>query len=425
VTAAAVTLLPATVGALLAARRVVRLVPAEAMRPPSPARYHRGVLSRLGLARLAGPLGRMIVRDLERRPVISGVSIAGIAFAGAIVILGRFSLDAVDHLMDVIMGRALRGDVTVSMARPVPRGELDWFRHAPGVLAAEPMRVVPVRLRHGWRTHLTTLSGWPAGADLRSVIDGDANPVPLPGSGVLLTDILGAKLGLRAGDAITVERLDEDRDTIVLPVAGLVDERMGMNAYMDLDALSRALGEEPQMNAVVLLTDPGQRLPLLRRLSEVPAIVAISETRSFRDIFEKQAGEMMTVMTLIVVVFATVIAIGVIYNTARVALSERGRDLATLRVLGFTRAEVAGVLLGQLAVQVVVALPLAMLFGDLLIRMLVSTISPEEFRFPAVIAPVTYAFASLVVIGAALAAALVVRRRLDRIDIVSALKARD
>ncbi len=412
-------------GALTAAWRAIRLAPAEAMRPPSPARYRRGLLSRLGLARLAGPMGRMIVRDIERRPILTALSVTGVAFSVAIVILGRFSLDAVDHLMDVVFGRTMREDVAVMLARPVPARELGWFRHAPGVMAVEPMRTVPVRLRVEARSYDTAITAWPRAGRLRQVLDGRDRPVPLPADGVMLTALLGQRLGVGPGDLVMVERLEGAHDTFALPVTALVDDRIGMNAYMDLAALGRALGEEPQLSGVLLGVERGQRDRLMRALDRVPAVIAVIEPRSFREAFEAQSGQMMIVWTLIVVVFGSVIAVGVVFNTARVALSERSRDLATLRVLGYSRGEVATVLLGQLAVQVLLALPLGMVSGYLLASSLMATVDPEQFRFPILVSPVTYAFASLVVLGSAIATAIVVRVKLDRIDIVSALKARD
>lgn len=425
VTSVVVAVLAAGTGALAAAWRAVRMAPADAMRPPSPARYRRGLLSRLGLARLAGPMGRMIVRDLERRPVQSGLSVVGIAFAAAIVVLGRFSVDSMDYLMDVVFARAMREDVAVTLARPVPRAELGWFRHAPGVLVAEPMRTVPVRLRVRARAYDTAITAWPRAATLRQVLDGQARPVPLPADGVLVTALLAERLDVGVGDLVTVERLEADHATFDLPVAALVDERIGMNAYMDLDALDRALGEEPRLSGVLLGVDRGQRDRLLHALGEVPGVILVSEPRSMREAFDAQSGQMMTVWTLIVAVFGSVIAVGVVFNTARVALSERSRDLSTLRVLGFTRAEVATVLLGQLAVQVVLAVPIGMLFGHALAALFMSQMDPEQYRFPAIVSPATYAFASLVVLGSTIATAVVVRRKLDRIDVVSALKARD
>ncbi len=428
VTSIGVSALAAGGGATVAAWRAIRLAPAEAMRPPAPARYRRGFLSRLGLARLAGPMGRMIVRDIERRPLITGLSVVGVALAAAIVVLGRFSVDSMDYLMDVVFARTMREDVAVTLVRPVPAAELAWFRQLPGVIAAEPGRTVPVRARFRARKHDTAIQAWPRDGVLRQVLDGEGRAVPLPEEGVMMTRLLGEKLGVAPGDLLTLERLDGDHAVVRVPVARFVDDRMGMNLYMDLARLARVLGEEPQLGSVFLGITRGDRDArdrLMRALADVPAVIAVTEPHSFRETYEAQSGRIMLTWTLIVAVFGSVIAVGVVFNTARVALSERSRDLATLRVLGFTRREVATVLLGQLAVQVLLALPIGMACGYLLATALMGSIDPEQFRFPVIVSPATYAFASLVVLGSAIATAAVVRRKLDRVDIVSALKARD
>jgi putative ABC transport system permease protein len=287
------------------------------------------------------------------------------------------------------------------------------------------MRMVPVRLHATARSYDTAIQAWPRDGRLRRVLDGESRPVPLPAEGLMLTDLLGRRLGVVAGARVIVERLEGDHARFALPVAALVDARIGMNAYMDLAALSHALGEEPTLSGVLLGVEHGQRDRLLQALDDVPGVVQVTETRAFRDAYEAQSGQFMLVWTLIVVIFGCVIAVGVVFNTARVALSERSRDLATLRVLGYTRGEVATVLLGQLAAQVLLALPIGMACGYLLASALMGSVDPEQFRFPVIVSPATFAFASLVVLGSAFATALVVRRKLDRVDIVSALKARD
>jgi putative ABC transport system permease protein len=415
-------------GAMVAAWRAIRLAPADAMRPPAPARYRHGLLSRIGLARLAGPMGRMIVRDIERRPLVTGLSVVGVAFAAAIVVLGRFSVDSMDYLMDVVFARTMREDVSVSLVRPVPVSELAWFRQLPGVIAVEPMRTVPVRVRYRARLYDTAIQSWSRAGVMHQVLDGAGRPVTLPDDGAMMTALLAEKLGVAAGDTLVLERLDGDHASVRVPVARLIDDRLGMNIYMDLPELARVLGEEPQLGGVFLgiaRGDPEARDRLMRALADVPAVISVTEPRSFRETYEAQSGKIMLTWTLIVVLFGSVIAVGVVFNTARVALSERSRDLATLRVLGFTRREVATVLLGQLAVQVILALPIGMVCGYLLALVLMGSVDPEQFRFPVIVSPATYAFASLVVLGSAIATAVVVRRKLDRIDIVSALKARD
>jgi putative ABC transport system permease protein len=271
----------------------------------------------------------------------------------------------------------------------------------------------------------TSITGLPAAGRLRQVVDAESRPVPVPSQGLLLTRVLGERLGVDAGERLLIERKDGDRRTFELPVAGLVDDAMGMNAYLELDALARALGEEPMFSVALLEVEHPARDALLRALGEIPMVVMVSEQAEIREAIDAQTGDVMTIWTLIVVLFGAVIAIGVIYNNARIALSERGRDLATLRVLGYTRREISIILLGQLAIHTLLALPLGFVFGFGLATAMMSSVDPEQFRPLTIINPDTYAFASLVVIGSSLATALVIRRRLDTIDLVGALKARD
>jgi putative ABC transport system permease protein len=423
------TALAALSGALTAAWRAARLAPAEAMRPPSPARYRKGLLSRLvsglGLSRFIGPMGRMILRELERRPGAMLVSVSGIAFAAALVVLGRFGLDSFTTMLDLTFARAMRDDVTLVLARPAPHGELNTLRHLPGVLAVEPMHMVPVRLVNGSRRYDTSLTGLREDARLRRIIDGASRPRSAPIEGLMLTDLLAERLNLDIGDTLRVERRDADHRVMDLPVVARVDELVGMNAYLDLDALAEALGEAPMFTAAALQIDASARDALMHAITTLPNVVMVTERRAIREAIDAQTGDTMSVWTLIVVIFGIVIAVGVIYNNARIALSERGRDLATLRVLGYSRAEVAVILIGQLAVHTAIAIPLGFIFGFGLATLLMSSMDPEQFRVVTIVNPDTYAFASLVVLGSSLATALVVRRRLDAIDLVGALKARD
>ncbi len=423
--AVAVCAAAAAVGALGAMRQALRLAPAEAMRPPAPSRYTRGLLSRLGLGRAVGPMGRMVVRELERRPVSTAISVVGVAFAVGIIVIGRFSTDSLDAMLDDSLMGSMREDVAVALARPVPRAELAWFGHAPGVLAAEPIYAVPVRIAAGGHHRDVVLTGLPADARLRRILDGRGRPVALPADGLLISALLADRLGVAIGDPVWLERRDGDHRRFALPVAATVDDRFGLNAYLELGALGRALHEEPRLSMVLLQIDHDRRDALIAALAAVPTVVELIETAGFRDAFAAQSGDSMTFFTLLVSALGAVIAVGVVYNHARVALSERSRDLATLRVLGYRRGEVAVVLLGQLAIQVALAIPLGLVFGALMAAALMAAADPEQYRFAVVIAPRTYGFAALVVAGATFATALVTRRRLDRIDLTGALKARD
>jgi putative ABC transport system permease protein len=423
--AVGVSALAALVGAGRAVRRAVSLPPAEAMRPPVPARYRVGVLSRLGVPRLLTHTGRMVVRELERRPGRALASSAGIAMAIALLVVGRFQYDALDWFLGNDLGRGMPADAVVGFARAVDASAAAELRRIPGVLDAEAVCDVPVRMRAGHRDRTAVLRATGAQARLRRLVQLDGSFAEVPADGIALGSALAEALGVGVGDRVQIERLDGDHRHVEVRVAALVDDLAGRFAYGRDRTIERLFDQAPTATAAFVRLDARRVDEVQRRLRESPLVLAVTTRREMIDVFLATTGSYSGVFTLLVVVFATILAVGIVYGNARVALSERARDLATLRVLGFRRDEVAAVLLGELAVHVVVAIPLGMAGGYLLARAVMSTMDPELYRLPLVIYPRTYAFAVMTVLGAALACAYLVRRRLDRIDFIAALKARD
>ncbi len=421
---AGLTAATALVGTLAAIAATVRLTPAEAMRPPAPARYRRTLAERLGLQGLAVPL-RMILRQLERRWLRSALSVGAAAAAVAIVVLGNFFRDAIETIVDSQFNVALRADAAVWLLEAQHDGARHELARLPGVQQVEPLRFVPVVLVNGHRRERTQLRGYPEDSQLYRVIDLHNRAVPLTGQGLVLTDRLAAKLALRPGDPVQVELLEGRPRTLRLQVDATLPEMMGLNAYMAREALNQALGDGDLASGFALAMRGGDEARALQATQAMPRVAgAFSKAtmlRNMQDISERNIRIMSTVLTL----FATVIAVGVVYNNARIALAERAWELASLRVLGFTRAEVSSLLLGELALTLAVALPLGMLAGWGLVHALTALLQSDQFHFPVVILPRTYAWAALCVAAAGVASALIVRRRIDRLDLVAVLKTRE
>ncbi|TPV94420.1 MAG: FtsX-like permease family protein [Myxococcales bacterium FL481] len=424
-TAVIVSLLAAVVGALAAVRRVSRLPPAEAMRPPAPATYRQSLLERMGLFRWIGPAARMVLREVQRRPVRVFLSAIGISMAIGIMVVSRFMYDAMAFMMDVQVHRAMREDITVVLAKPLPERAVRDLAHLDGVLSAEGQRSVAVRYRAGHRWRDAAVLGHPKGAQLRRIIDRDGVEHPVPAHGVMLTSKLGEILGLEVGDLVQLELREGDRRRQTVPVAAFVDESFGLQGHMARSGLHRLLGEDQIVNLVLLKVDPLHFDAIMLELKEQPWVLSVASPRDFREQFEEQSGEMMGVYSLILTTFASIIAIGVIYNNTRVALSQRSRDLASLRVLGYTQAEIAGILLGEQAIQVALAIPLGLVVGYYMTVSMMSTVDPETYRLPIVISARTYIYASMVALASALVSALLVRRKLERLDLIGVLKTRE
>ena len=412
-------------GATATVRRIAKLPPAEAMRPTAPAVYRPLLVERLGL-RLIAPAWRIVLRELEHRPLRTLLSALGIATGVATVIVGQFSDDAFEYVLDMQFSQVSRDDLTVGFYDPVPTRAVRALGHIPGVRRAEAVRTLAARIESGHRWREVPLYGLATGAELRRIISRtDARPVPLPASGLLLTRTLGNILGVTPGDSVSVKALEGERRTYRVAVAGFVDELMGLQAYMRAASLSALIGEEPHATLALLAVDAGGEAGVIRRLNEMPSIAAITSRRAVVTLLRRQSGESMRVVSLVLTLFAVTIAVGIVYNNARVALSLRSRDLASLRVLGFTRGEISRILLGELGLQVLLAIPLGVLLGRWLTSLVIGMVHPERYRFPLVVSSRTYAFAVLVVVAASALSALLVRRRLDRLDLIAVLKTRE
>ncbi|HSC29064.1 MAG TPA: FtsX-like permease family protein, partial [Vicinamibacterales bacterium] len=415
----------AALGAANAVRRAASLPPAEAMRPEPPARYRRSWLERAGLERWLSAPVRMILRNVGRHPVRAATSVIGIAAAVAMLVLGTFFLDSIDVLMDLQFNVIQRQDATVTFVEPASGRALYEVRRLPGVVYAEPTRAVPARLRAAQRSRIVSITGLVADPELNRVVDANAGPLRLPPDGLLLSLKLAEVLDVRIDDRVTIEVLDGRRPVASMKVTGIVEEYMGTAAYMEIDALRRLVREGDSLSGAFLKVDQARVDALYQRLKETPAVAGVSLKGTAIESFEKTLAETFYVMIFFNLMFSSVIAFGVVYNSARVSLSERSRELASLRVLGFTRGEISMILLGELAAVTLMAIPVGLLLGYAFAGLLVAAVNTELYRFPLVVSTRTHAYAATAVLVAATLSGLAVRRRLDHLDLVAVLKTRE
>ena len=415
----------AGLGTLTAVRAAVRLPPAEAMRPEPPPQFRRTLVERLGLTRFLPASARMILRQIERQPVRSLLTLAGMSMAVGVMILGNFSKDAIDLFIDFQFREVQREALSVTFVEPTGGRVLHDLEHLPGVRRVEPFRAVPARLKAGARSRREALQGLRARPDLHRLIDADGNRVELPTDGIVMSEALAEILDVRPGQTVTVEILEGERPVREVVVSGLIRDYVGTSAYMDIDAVRRLLREQDTVSGAFVDVEPGQTDRLYRDLKATPRVAGVTVKEAALTSFEATIAENLLRMRLFNVIFAAVISFGVVYNAARVALTERSRELATLRVLGFTRAEVARLLLGEMALLTALAIPVGCVLGRAFAEFAAVAWSTESHRIPATVAPRTYVLAAVTVVAAAAVSGLAVRRQVSRLDLVAVLKERE
>ena len=415
----------AFVGAITSLIAVVTIPPAEAMRPEAPASYTPGWFERFGLQSLVSPANRIIVRNLAREPWRATLAMIGISFAAALLFTGFYFFDAIDQIVEVQFHKAIREDVMVTFHSPRPGRVRYEMLDLPGVRNAEFFRAVPVRLRNGHLKKRIGLQGIEGEALLHRIVDKDGVVQTLPTAGLLVSGELADQLDVDIGDKLTVEVLEGRRPVRQVTVVQTMDEMLGMNAYMEIRSLNRLIDEDDAVSGAFLSVDNDKLDQLYLQLKKMPSIAGVGLPgvilKGFEDTFARTIGG----FTFFLVGFSSAIVFGVVYNAARVALSERGRELASLRVLGFTRREIAHILFGEQAILTLFAVPIGWVVGIILCNLMNNLVDREILRLPLVFSTKTFALTALIVASASLVSGLIVSRRLQSLDLIEVLKTRE
>jgi putative ABC transport system permease protein len=425
VIAGALSLAAGIVGALRALSSVVGLPPAVAMQPPAPPRFRHVLPVALSARHVLSQPVVMMTRNITGHPVRAAFTIVGLALSTGILVASLFLSGTMENLIDVTFFMADRQDATVSFVERRNANVIQQVAHLPGVIAVEPYREVPVRVRKGPLERRVMLNARPANADLSRVIDIDLRPVVLPEGGLAISSWLAGLIEAKAGDVVEIDLLEGQRRTVSLPITALVEDYFGMQGMMDAATLSRLMREAPAVNAVNVSFDASRAGEFYDTIKRLPTVAGLALQRLSLVNFRKEMAVIVTTMAAIYTGLAALIAFGVVYNSARISLSERARELASLRVLGFTQAEVLRILLLELALLTMLAQPAGWGIGYGLAWLLKTKMEGDVMRTRLVVDNLTYALASGMVMAAALFSALAIWRRLARLDLVSVLKTRD
>jgi putative ABC transport system permease protein len=423
-----VSVVAAAAGALASVRSIARLAPAEAMQPPAPPRSRATFVARCRLVARLPPAFQITAGELARRPGRPIASAFGIAAAMAVLVVGAFWIDAIESLVDTQFHRIQREDTTITFTTPVHDRAVRELAHVPGIRAVEGLRAVPARVTNGTRGRQVDVLGLPAPSTLHPLMARSGDEIALvagASSAVVLSRNLAEALEVGRGGTVSLELLERTRARLDAIVAGVADEPVGMVAYMEIRGLAKLLDEAPQFSSALVSFDAGRKDAMYDALRRLPRVATSFEKSVAVKSFEQTIGKIVEVFSSILTLFGALLVGGIVSSAARILLGERAREFATLRILGFTRRDVSELLLLELASQVVLALPVGAALGALLSSIAVRLFAPEDVSIPFVIGPRTWALSIGVVGVAALASALTVRRRLDQLDLMSALSVRE
>jgi putative ABC transport system permease protein len=395
------------------------------MLPPAPPAYRLALIDRLGIARHISMPTQVILRHLGRWPLRAALTTSGVAMSVMLMVGLFFFFDAIDELVDSAYYRTNRQDIAIGLIDQRNARARFEIARLPGVHSVEPALEIAAQLSHRNLVQRLVITGVEKGAQFRTFHDSSGRPFTLPENGIVLTNKLADLLGLSVGERVEVKILEGTRRTVALPVAGIAWEYVGFAAYMDMGALAAVSGESGSATSFQASVDRAREGALLRRMKDIPAVATIAtRAQAISSLREIMAKSMVIVIDFYIALGA-IVAFGVLHNAARISLSERGRELASLRVIGFTQGEVSYILLGELALLVLAALPAGCVLGYGLAWFMSAAMETKLFRIPFVISPSTFGIAMTVALASAVASGIAVYRRIGRLDLVAVLKTRE
>ncbi len=415
----------AIAGAMSAALGAARLSPAEAMSPAPPVNYHQGWLRYILQMRWLDEPTRLILRHTFRFPARTAANLFGIAAAVMLLVGTLFTFDAMDTMLDRMFFRTNSHDAAVTFFEARNDTAIGELARLPGVLMAEGVRDVPARVVSANRSERISITGLPPDSSLRRLLSADDRYIDMPETGLALSSQLADMLNVTTGDMVTTHILDGTRPVAELPVTAIVDEIIGTPAFMDLAALNALMDQAPTVSGAYLRLDPQHQADFEESVIERPGIAGVSLRSAIIDSFEETLQETIYIMMGIYAVIGGAIAAGVVYNAARISLTERGRELASLRVLGFTNNEVGYILLGELALVALVGIPIGCIGGIALAHLIATAMATELYRIPVTVNATTLGFAAGIVLVSSTVAALFVVRRVRSLDLIAVLKTRE
>ncbi|WP_429819750.1 ABC transporter permease [Ensifer sp. B1-9] len=425
VVSAAISLTAALAGSLMASYRAVRLPPAEAMKPPSPAIYRRMFTTRSAFAGTFDEPTRMILRRIMRWPGRALLTSLGLAMSTAVMIMALQWVDAIDSLAETVFERGQHQDATIAFNELHPLKTVRDFENLPGVLSVEPYRYVSARISHRHLAERQGIIGVSGSAILSPVFDVSRGRLEIPLGGLVVSRKLAELLRIAIGDTVVVELLEGHQASFSVPVVQVFETYIGKPAYMQMGTLNRLADDGDVASGLHIRIDEAGRSDLMAKLKDIPGIASIQFRRAAIDTFYKTMGETIFIFIGFFVAFSMTLSVGVTYNSIRIAISERAQELATLRILGFTRWEISYILLGEVGLLAWLAVPLGAAIGLGLAWWMTRAFETELYRVPLVLHNSTYSKAAIIMLASALGCAAVARRRLDRLDLIAALKTRE
>lgn len=411
------------IGFWTAFRKVNQLQPASAMRPPTPETYKNiQIESWLSNSHLEW---KMVLRNLLKSPIRTILSIVGLSFAIMILILGNFLKDNVDYMVHLQYNIIQREDIMLNFSTLQFISLENHFLNKIGILYTEPIRFVPIRLKKRGIHKETVLYGLEENPILRRIVNDKYNSIPIPKNGILMNKNIANELQIKPGDKVWVEVLEGNQSKFYVFVAGVIEEVLGQGIYISRKLLNKKLKESNVFNQLYIQLDPNKEKFFIQKWKNYPAVATITSKRELVQSFQEVLQRSLLATSIFIMLFTSIIGIGIIYNLAMIILAERIYEMGTLRILGFHTWEIFKILIGEIVLLIMVAIPIGIYLGNILAFWVINLNEGDDFKIPVKIFPKSYFTALGFACLTSSVSFWIIYKKIKEMNLLSVLKIRE
>lgn len=405
---------------LFGARGVIKIMPADSMRPEAPKSGKRILMERITFLWRHIPFSwKMVIRNILRNKRRFSFLVLGLALAYGINVVPLYMMNTMVSMFELQFGEYQKMDYTINFVRPLHEGVITDLSHLIKSGRIEPRLEYPFELVNGWRKNTVGIIGVPQQTAFYKFVDKDSNVVKLPNNGIFITEAVAKSLNVKEGETIIVKSFLPGKEDVSLQVAGIVKQYLGANAYMNIEEM-RALLLERQMITGVSVASKDN---LKEKLKDVRNISTVSSVGDMKQSFVEYLDTMNLAIGLYML-FGGILGFALIYNATIISISERKMEFASLRIMGFEKKDVYGMISKENLIMALIAIIVGVPLGLGMINGMADSFSSEMITFPVIFSPKFFIQAAAATIIFAIVAQLATLRKIYNLNFIDALKSR-
>ena len=410
---------------LLAVRKILKIVPAEAMRPLAVSPGKKGLLEKC-LPRLwafSSFSWKLVLRGIARNRRRFALATLGVILTFALILFAVYFFNVWDLVIASQFGEMENYDYAVTFRQPVSSQVTTEMSSLAPISAIEPFRELPFQVVWGWREQTIMAKALPQSTELYQFKNTAGEQVALPSEGVFLSQGFAKSMGINEGDLIELSSYATQGETFQVPVKAIVNQYLGSGLYLSEEQLARLTGQKGIFSGVVLNSSADIKA-IFQNMGNIEVIYSGADLVA---IFSEY-GAMIVASIGFIVFLGGLLGFAILYNTLSVSIAERKRELSALRVLGFSQKEIFRLLVRENIIALLIGIFLGAPLGKAMIVGLMNAIlmgsTGEMFYFPTGISLDSYFFTAVLVSGFMGLTLVVIRRKVYSLDFLEALSNR-